>query len=313
MKHIFTIFAAMLFFMPFVRADFVLPPKDATFFVVPVVLSSCQDFTSSKQFLCLEGEKSFLTVKWTANYFDNTERTIGVKCYFNCPQAGSSIETQCASAQSCQYLGLVGSHSCTISNPQYQYTLPPGSYNNITCKFYDPNNFDDKGKPLEFVPYPSRIFRPINYSISISPITATLGQPFNFPISVVPLGLFSSDYSFSLSELTQPPALSIDRTSGNTEKLGYSQPGRFSPRVTYLVAKSATVRALVTANADFITCNADSDCSYLGDAVCVSNKCWQKADIQLKTGKASLSEFDIFGFLQIMLLSVLVLFVLRRK
>ena len=293
-------------------AQIVLPPKDVTFFIEPVVLSLCPDYTNTKQFLCLQGDLSSLTAQWNANYFDNSERRIGVKCYLNCPNAGNDIENQCAIAQQCSYLGLVGSHSCSITSPTYQFNLLPGVYNNVTCKFYDPDNVDDKGKPLQFVPYPSRIFRPIDYSISASPVSVNLGETFNFPLSVIPLGLIPSQYNFILTELTLPNALSIDRITSTTGTLSYGQVGRFSPQVTYLVSKPSTVRVQVSASNDPIICTIDSDCSYLGDAVCITNKCWEKVDLQLNTGKASLSEYDILGFLQIMLLSAFVLLIFRK-
>ena len=132
--------------------------------------------------------------------------------------------------------------------------------------------------------------------------------------------MLPSNYSFNVTELTQPNVLFIDRNLGSSEVLGYGQPGRFSPRMVYFVARPTTIENLVTAGADPTTCNNDADCSYLGESKCIkptggSGKCWKKLDLQLKSGNASLPEFDIYGFLQIMLLSTAVLFLIdfRRK
>ena len=332
MKYIFAAIAFFILSLPISSAQTLVPlqPGETQFFISPIIICPTPpgcgiappvftDFTETPQYMVLRGDFDHLDIGWDVKYFDNSERDIEVLCFLNCPNPGNNINVNCAGLQNCNYLGLTGPRSCTIPNPNYIVNLPPGNVNNVTCKFYDPQNKDSTGKPLEYLPYPVRTFRPIDYSISVSPITTTVGDEFNFPLSVIPLGLIPSTYSFNLTELSLPNVLSIERNLGVSEKLGYGRPGRFSPRVNYLVAKPTTIQNLVTGNADPITCAADGGCSYLGsDARCVipaagPGKCWKKLDLQLKSGNASLPEFDIFGFLQILFLSTAVLFLINFK
>lgn len=300
MRYIFIIFAILLLF-PIALSQVALPPASTEFFILPIILSQCDDFTNSKQFLCLHGDASFLTISWTARYFDNAEENLGVTCYLNCKNPGDNIDVNCASSQKCDFVGLVGSRSCIIKDPNYQFTLPPGQNNNVICKFYDPET------SLPFVPFPERKFRPINFTLVLSSVTVNVGETFNFPLSVIPLGLIPSIYNFTIAEISETKVLSIEATKGATEKLSYGDPGRFSPRITQLAAKSTNVKVLATADKDPVTCSKNQDCTYLGDAECVQNRCWLKLERSLEAGNASLPDFDVFGFLQIMMISVGVL------
>ncbi len=313
MKYIWILIIFLL--LPIAYASIILPPADAPFTVLPMILSSCSDYTKTKQSLCLEGDLNYIAVKWDVRYPDESERNVGVKCFLNCANPRDDIETNCASSQKCEYLGLVGQRSCTIPNPNYLINLPQGNVNNVTCMFYDPAD-----PTIPFRPYPNRTFRPIDYSLSVSGITVNVGEQFNFPLSVIPLGLIPSTYTFNITEVSAPKALFIERSIASTEKLGYGDAGRFSPQMLFLVAPltNARVEVLTTANSDPITCTTDAHCSYLTDGKCIiptgqpNGKCWKRLEIQLKSGKASLPEFDAFGFLQIMLIAGVLLFV-RRK
>ena len=307
----------LLVSLPLVFAQIVLPPAETSFTILSIVIEPPpdDDFTGTSQIITLQGDLSYLRIGWKARYFDDSERNIGVKCYLNCPDPGSNIDLNCAAFQKCEYLGLVGSRSCTVSNPNYQFNLPPGQFNTVACKFYDPLD-----PTIEYLPYPTRTFRPLDYSLSVSPVTATVNEPFIFPATVIPSGLIASTYTLNVTEISDPNVLTIDRNIGNTEELSYGQAGRFFPNMVYLVSKSTTVQVLGNANLDPVTCTVDADCSYLGDGKCVipesgSNRCWKRINVQLKSGFASLSEFDVFGFLQIMTLASAVLFVIkfRRK
>ncbi len=326
-----SIFAAIAFFLllQLSFAQISLPPVETEFTILPIILTPVLpsqpgstgpgssdplgdlrgDFTGTSQVIALRGNFDYLSVRWNANYIDKSERNIGVRCYLNCPGAGDDIDNNCSNVQKCEYLGLVGFRSCVIPKPNYKVDLPPEEFNSVTCKFYDPANPD-----LEFRPYPTRSFRTIDYSLLASPVTVTVGEPFNFPLSVINKGLILSGYTVSITEIpTDTNVLSIDRTGGNTGEIKFGEAGRFSPKVIYLVDKSTVVKILANSNLDPVTCSANSQCNYLGDAECVDSRCWKKLEVQLKSGKSSLSEFDVFGFLQIMAISIVVLFFIRRK
>ena len=289
------------------------------FLIQPVILSSCLDYTGTNQFICLEGDFDFLRINWDVKFLDSTEGDIGAKCYLNCDLNTENCEDKVAQdkAQKCDFTGPVGSRSCTISSPKYEFKSPPE--NKVTCNFFDPKNLDAQGKPIEFkkcegevCEYHSRTFVPIAYSLSASPIAVTVGKLFNYPIAVKSSGLIPSAYTFNI--ISDPSVLIVDIKEGFTELLIYGQKGVFSPRMVYLVTKSTTLSSLATTDVDKNTCNDDIDCGYLVDNFkCISNKCWKQVDVRLTAGKASLPEFDIFGFLQIMILSTAVLFLARRK
>ncbi len=331
MKYILAVIA-FLILLPLAASQIILPLAETQFTIGPIVLAPIPpspgssgpggnvigpslpfaDFTGTTQILVLRGDLDYLRVGWNAAYVDNAERNIGARCYLNCPNPGNDIDANCAAFQKCEYVGLVGPRSCLISNPKYELKLPPMETNTVTCKFYDPLN-----PSVPFKPYPKRTFRPIDYSLSVSPITATVGDQFSFPLSVVSVGLLASAYTFSVTELSEPNSLTIDRTIGNTENLDYGVAGRFTPKMISLFAKVTNLEILANANSDPVACSIDADCSYLGDGKCVvsqgTGRCWKKLDIQLKAGNASLPDFDIFGFLQIMVLSTVVLILVRRK
>lgn len=318
MKFIFAAIAFLLL-LSLSFAQILLPPTETEFTILPIILTPVQpsqpgssgdplgdsrgDFTGTSQLIALRGDFDYLSIRWNANYIDKSERNIGVRCYLNCPNPGDDIDANCGDFQKCDYLGLVGPRSCAIPNPDYKVDLPPKETNTVACKFYDP-----AAPSVEFLPYPTRTFRPIDFSLSLSEVTATVGQAFNFPISVIPTGLIPGAYTFKVTELSQPNALFVERNIGFTEKLGYGQPGRFSPKITYLIAKPTNLEVLANANSDPIACSEDAKCGYLGSSKCVDNKCWKKIDARLNAGKASLPEFDAFGFLQIMLIASGVLY-----
>jgi hypothetical protein len=322
MKFIFTAIAFLLL-ISLAFAQILLPPAETEFNIIPIILTPVTpgqpgspdplgdlpgDFTGTSQTIALRGDFNYLSVRWNANFVDKSERNIGVRCYLNCPNPGDDIDENCKNFQKCEYLGLVGPRSCAIPNPDYIVDLPPQETNAVACKFYDP-----AAPSVEFLPYPTRTFRPIDFSLSLSEVTATVGQAFSFPISVIPRGLIAGAYTFKVTELLQPNALFIERNTGFTEELGYGQPGRFSPRITYLISKPTNIEVLANANSDPIKCNDDTECSYIGDSKCVDNKCWKKVDVRLNAGKASLPEFDAFGFFQIMMLSSVVLLITFRR
>jgi len=158
-------------------------------------------------------------------------------------------------------------------------------------------------------------FYPVNYKFWTNPISISVGNPIDLPIYVQNLGLLSDTYNVTVAYSGQdanPSRIIIGNSASQIEQLYTYQIGRTTARLQLISATSGsiTLGIYVMSNNDAIynpssTCTGDSTCkSYLGtDATCFSGKCVKYTEIIVKTGMASLPEFDWLGLLQILLIA----------
>jgi hypothetical protein len=306
----------LILFFPLVFAQVALQPAEVNFTVTTIILeplATTEDFTGTSQILGLQGDLNYLNIRWNARYYTEEERDIGVWCYLNCPNVSSPIQVNCKDYQNCTYLGPTGEHSCSISFPNYLFT----QINNVTCKFYDPENPE-----IEYLPYPNRTFYPIKFDLSAEPATITLGEPFTLSINVKSFGLLISNFTVNTSLIPSPeaPPVIIENPLASTESIVYGQTGSVFPKITFLATGKATFEIYSKSNIEPVpnfdtSCNLREDCQFfdLGYGYdCIDQRCWARYELQINAGKKSLSEFEIFGFIQILLITTILL-ILKKE
>jgi len=288
-----------------------LLPGRTPFYVEPIVLLNTQDVHP----IGLKGDQSFLNVRWNAKYVSGLDRNIGVRCYLNCPESGSDIDANCNGYQNCNYLGPTGQHSCVILYPNYQF-IPT---NNITCKFYDP------GDPaLEYIPYPTRAFKPIDFYVSTPSVSITIGQAYDLLTIIKSTGVISTNFTVNITALNNEQLIILSNPLIQTETIDYIGIVSISPRLNVLSVNPINLKILTKSNLESapnfnIICNANNndlnnpslDCPQfgnLGTGYCFKNRCWGRLDVTITAGRASLPEFDLFGFIQIFIISAIIFF-----
>ncbi len=316
MKLILTFFL-FVFLIPVALAQTELVEGNTTFEVPNIILTpipcpGCtqppEDYTQTSQTIILYGDLAYLNVKWNARYSDNVERPMGIDCYLNCPNPDGDIDTNCAiyktSTNYCSFVGNTGPRFCTIVRPDYLFK----QINNITCKFYNPARLD-----IRYLPYPNRTFKPIDFQVFTERITGTVGKYLTLPVNIRSTGLIIETYTVNVSVANPDQAglVYIEYPVNITSRLKYAETGKVYPKVTFLSTEKVNLKISAKSNTDPTTCSIDSDCSYLGDGECIGNRCWKKNIIETSAQKASLPEFGLFGFLQIVFLAVVV-FLIRR-
>ena len=272
------------------------------------------DFTGKCQDLALYGDLSYLNIRWNAHYADYVPRKIGVNCYLNCLNPGTNITGNCDEIPTnyCNYQSLTGYGFCTILNPNYLFQGQP---NNVTCGFYNPAYPD-----IQFLPYPNRTFKPIEFDISsVLNTTATVGKPFILPVRVRNFGLLVDSFTSNTSILfsDNPDTISIENPIDQTGNLKYNEVGEIYSRINFLSTGKTNFEVLVKSNLDRSSCTSDSDCDYLdlpgSDAECIDGSCWKRITVGIDPGISSLPEFGWTGMLQIILLSAVAVFFLKRR
>ncbi len=323
----FSFCAVFVFLFSLVLAAIQLNPGTTTFAYQPIFLFNVTDVTGTNP-LGVDASVDKLRIFWDA-YFCNkfekgtctqtVDRSIGVRCYFNCLLGkGDKIDVKCATKQKCEFTGF-GPASCTISSPQYLGKTQSNSkpVNNASCKFYDPNF------PLiEFIPYPNRSFYLVSFDSKVSSASTTVGEELVLPVKTTNLGLLEDSYNVKMKALNNPEMVSISTPSVNTEKITYGKTAVVDEKLRMLY--TATVRFEImsksgiepTSNFDN-SCTADADCSHLTNGVCrcpnledscPSKRCWIRNEVEITAKDASLPEFGLFGFLQIIALAAVILF-----
>lgn len=306
-------FIFLVFFLKVASAE-VLKEGTIEFEILGVIippLSSNQDFTGMSQNLALDGDLSYLNIKWNAYYSDYIDRSIGVSCYINCPNPGDDIDNNCAayrnSTNYCNYTAITGYGFCTIVNPNYLYN---NKLNNVTCSFFNPAIPN-----VKFLPYLNRTFYPIKFEIfTASNGTVTVGQPLVIGLNVISRGLIPTNFTSNVTIMPNQKGQilgSVENAVSSTPQLRYNQIGKLNPKVTFFSSDKTNVKVLTRAVVDPVICYSDGNCGT--DSECVDNRCWKKNIIPFNADRASLPDFTLLGFMQIMLLSSLIVLLIRKK
>jgi len=327
------IFFIIVFISPIVLSQIPLSPGSTTLTIMSITIFPIEvderegDYGGNPNYpqtlltpqhpLGLRGDTNFLQIKWDSRWPDESLKNQGVRCYLNCPNPGDNIEVNCVSYDKCEYIGPPGKHSCIIQNPDYLFK----EINNITCKFFDPSN-----PQVYYAPYPNRSFFIIDYqNLAPSSLSLTLGEPYRFVINIKNLGLIPTSFFVNFTDIQNPinpVPLFIEGRQTTTEKVSYGKVVSATPQITFFSTGTANFRTDVKSTLEptqtySTSCSVVADCPSnldLGDGVfCLSdNRCWQRKNTSIMAGLKSLSEFDAFGIIQIILLST-ILFLLNLK
>jgi len=173
---------------------------------------------------------------------------------------------------------------------------------------------------LLFAGVQALVFYPVKYKFWTTGISTTVGKSIDLPIYVQNLGLLPDTYNVTVAypgEDVNPNIIKIENAKSQTEQLSTYEIGKTSARLTLLsaTAGSITLRVYVMSSSDATynpssTCISSSECSYLGENYyCLSGKCARYTEVIVRTGMASLPEFNWLGLLQIILLASILAFV----
>ena len=272
------------------------------------------DYTGTSQTLVLYGDEYYLNARWNARYSDGIERTIGVKCYLNCPTPGKDIDTNCIdyknSTNYCSYEALTGYGFCTIINPEYLFR---DQLNNITCKFYDPTMPE-----INYFPYPNRTFYPTYFEIfTTSEGSVTVGTPFILGLNIRSLSLIAGNFTSNVTVQENIGGLIlaiVKNPIDQTSVLKYNQIGKINREITFLSAETTHLEVLTKSDVDPTVCFDDEECIDFGpEAKCIDGKCWKRNIVTINADRASLPEFGWIGLLQIMILSAVAILLIKKN
>jgi hypothetical protein len=249
-----------------------------------ITKSGYSNIYDSKIFTVMEDAPSFRTHSYTAfvNYFNifwdaayqnscSPNRDLSVMCYLNDKYNNPS--------KPYPYTRMPGEGMSTIEDPQYYFgKLATGNPNNISCKIYDTSR--DR-----IYSWSNESFYPIAFSTAVTPLTVTLGKSFNLPIYVQNLGLLSDNYTVQIKSY-QSGAVSIEFAGGTLGPLKTNETSKTTARLKVLSTSATTLNITVISSTSGISVSRD---------------------IPIRSGMASLSEFDWIGIIQILFLVLIVL------
>lgn len=301
-----------------------LNPGQVGFEVRPVILSDVPlepgDYCgnparpqTTNQQLGLSSDPQFLNIKWNARDPGGLERTIGTNCWLNCPASSDEVlaitnpngQHVCSGYQTCAFLGPAGElGGCSIAQPVFNFD----SENSVVCRFYD------IALPSEGLVAPNRSFYTVDFETSTPPVTLTVGIPTTLPITVKSFGILENFFTNNITALSQSFLVSVSNPVGNTENAFCGEVVQTFPTLFFLTAERITFSILTHSSVDTTTCSSNSDCAYLGpQAQCVNNACWGRNDVAINAGAASLPEYNVYGFIAILLAAPAIFFFARRK
>jgi hypothetical protein len=265
------------------------------------------------QDISVSGDFNYLNVFWNATYIPPGTNRIGVNCYLNCHNFTGDLDLQCSGYKNCSYIGNQGLASCSIQSPNYIFGFVK---NNVTCKFFDPDNNINFLLPNEENPdvgkNPAVNFTPLNFTPYVSNISTVVGKRVSWKISVTNLGLLNDNYTVNITDL--PNWIIVNPSILNTSTVAYSELTSVYPEVFFINADSANIVILFTSNTDNFVCSQPNDCQGLPNSQCINNKCTVVFSVQVKSQFNSLPDFDLFGLLIIVIVSSSVFsFIIFRK
>jgi len=292
-----------------------LIPGNATFTVSSIILYPVDDYTGTKQYIGLFGDKTRIDILWNANYNPESLDPINVTCWLNC---NNSVDvTKCYGFQNCSYQGKTGPASCTIFSPNYNYS----TINNITCKFFNPNYPSIEYRTSEGT-YPQRVFYPIKYSVSVSGGIYQVGRTISLPINFVSYSLLNGNYTgLAYIDPSYSSFTSIDNSYNTTSILKYSQIDTVYPKITVIYAGKKMILYINTTANELPSCNSVDDCPDIATQgyqlkACIQNKCQYIFNTEIGSAYLSLPEYGAKDLLLIFPLAILIflsIFLLRKK
>lgn len=261
--------------------------------------------------LALVGDPDFLNVRWDVRDPGGVERQIGTDCWLNCPRtseevlaSGPGASNVCNGYQTCSFTGPTGDHACSIQQPVYNFD----SDNTVVCRFYDVID------PSQGLVAPNRTFKTVDFEVNVPPITVTVGAQVNLPVTVKSFGILPNSFTNNFTALNKQQLVNVKNGVGETDTAICGEVVQTFPSLFFLAADSVPFSILTHTSVDTTTCSSNLDCGYLGQqAQCVQGVCWGRNDVTIVAELSSLPEYNIFGFVLIILVSSTVFFLARRK
>jgi len=224
-----------------------------------------------------ETEMSF-TIDWNVTYNPPAQHDITVECVINCDQETEdcSAAEQCLPSPSTLPAGDIG--GCAVTNPTLLPKKIYGSDEFFSCKMYNPIY-------PEYPSYKKIIYSSLDFSFSVSGMSANAGESFNLPVGITNLGLISDNYHVVVEPLAASASyVTVENGDVYTEVATTDEAAIVYPRVTVLVARPVFLGITITSEAEPLV--------------------MEYREIQITGGVVSMPEFGLFGLLQIMIIAV---------
>ncbi len=237
----------------------------------------CRTYSLGFKRLFISGSLEYFNVFWETA---QSPMTMVVDCYLN-------------DVFGCSWTGTAGLGSCSINNPNYviNKNFAP---NNISCKVSDacsPGLYN----------WRNETFYPVAFTVTMPPtIKATVGRTQEVPVTVKNIGLLADNYSINVTAI-QPNLVYVVHGYGLTDNLF----GNYYNGINQSKTMPASLKVLTNILATNVNITVKSKFG-------VS----ESKEIIIRSEDASLPEFDSYGILQIMIISLLVVgskFYLRKK
>lgn len=235
------------------------------------------------------GDLNYFNVYWKGSYQDEScfpDRELAAECYLNDKPSIPPIRKALARKGGSNTFdgNIISSYNLTkdetVLSPRAASVL-----NKISCKFYDTSH--------EWLfSWENQTFRPIDFELAVTSLTATVGKEFSLPLYVKNNGLLADNYTIWVIPQINPQAVSI--IFGNTT-LNNIKKGETAE--SYVKLKALT-----------------TDKAYINITVISFTGISASQIITLEGGMASLDEFDFVGIIQIIAIaSILFAFVYLKK
>lgn len=302
--------ALILIFFLFVSlnygvAEIILPEAKINFFVSSIILDPVEyDYTGSKQYLGILGDKNRLDIFWNVKYQPPIFQDIEVRCWLNCNITTAGEIEKCYGLQNCSYSGSIGLASCGISNPKYNYSTP----NLILCRFSHPQ-YPGFEYTLSNGAYPQRIFYPIRYTVSSVGGIYTVGSLISFPITFFSYSFLKTNYTAFLYLPQHRDEVYVDNSFNTTQILKYGEIGTVYPRLSFLIKREGIVLYINTTSNELPSVNSLKECpkpeiivGSKAELSLLDNKCVYSFRVVSGSTYYSMSEYDyVFGIILLFL------------
>ena len=174
-------------------------------------------------------------------------------------------------------------------------------------------------------------FWPVNFTVNIQNTSTIVGSEANLPIYITNKGIMNDSYVVNTTVYGEkkPKVMIVEQPIIHTDIVIPEQTLSLISKVRALSSEDSIfyLGVWVTSEQDEHPCNKDSDCNYLvgrncnpDSTYCTCNtaaangqgRCARYRTIELRVGILSLPEFDIFGAIQIIILSIAAFYIVIR-
>lgn len=232
----------------------------------------------------ISGDLNYLNIFWNTSFIKGSIKDVNITCWLSCdPRI-----TDCSLAQRCRGFKFVD--ICTIYYPQYNSTLECNAYGCEAGKDKVVCSVNDTEIP-QIGSFAALEFKHLAFDLSVLPeATFTVGKSI-LPVNLRNKGLLKDNYTLSAVSLT-PTLVRVNLLEKSIENLLYNQWDGITAEFLFLTGGTGNI---------YIRANSTTN-----------SNIYKVATLTLRAGYATLSEFEIFGLLQIIFLAGIIFYIFTK-